>query len=307
MDVVRVHKRFLAPFLVGRTKLTRLHDVVTEKLSEFSPNHEDKFVAILARERAIETPNLTDVFNLDNSERHPIANLRLLCTSPTPAGKTPEHEVRVEFDSERPADISASVHSANQQWALATMAKIEEQLERVLQRDVIPRLLNKRMFWPLTGLVTMMALWLSMFAVVLGTTGSGSSPQISRMWLSDKDLQDFEPLIGQNRILTQEQVAQLLTRQLRNLVDKEKSGSRGPQWSAFRIASLVIPVGLIASSLLYMALTCYPLAVFLWGDREELHRSLVTRRRAIWSLIIVSMGVGVLANLFAYGVVVGAQ
>jgi hypothetical protein len=47
---------------------------------------------------------------------------------------------------------------------------------------------------------------------------------------------------------------------------------------------------------------CYPLRVFVWGDYEEHYNKLVERRNFIWYSVIAALIIGILGNLFVFGV-----
>jgi hypothetical protein len=61
------------------------------------------------------------------------------------------------------------------------------------------------------------------------------------------------------------------------------------------------PVLVIVGSLLYLIGKCYPSAVFLWGDVGEWYERLVGRRRAVWQLVVGATLIGILSNLFVFG------
>ena len=300
MDQERVHRHYRSPFLLDRSKLTRLDVVITAKLVEQSADHENRFVVLTAKERGVETSSLAEVFNVDNTDRNPIEHLLVRRSVKTPDDKAPAHEVRVDFDGERPVDVTVTVTSANQKWAMETLAVVEEQIERALRSDPIHRVLNNRMFWPWTALL---AVFTAYVAVVLFVSiGSRSMAGPAQMWLKEGDLQEFREILAKEGTLSLDRVGQLIGRQVRNVAEQYRPGISSARWTLLRVSSLVAPLALVVGSLMYMALTCYPLAVFLWGDREESYARVVARRRTIWSVVIGSMFVGVLANLFVFGV-----
>jgi hypothetical protein len=45
-----------------------------------------------------------------------------------------------------------------------------------------------------------------------------------------------------------------------------------------------------------LGFTCYPSAVFLWGDVNDRYASLVNRRKILWGVIISLIVVGVLSK-----------
>jgi hypothetical protein len=69
----------------------------------------------------------------------------------------------------------------------------------------------------------------------------------------------------------------------------------------WRFWLVLSPVVIIAFAVFYLFKTCYPSAVFLWGDMEEWYGKLLRRRSIIWQVIVISMSVGILSNLFVFG------
>jgi hypothetical protein len=123
------------------------------------------------------------------------------------------------------------------------------------------------------------------------------------MWLIDHDLEQLRPLTEQMSPLTSEQIGDIQRRQLRNIRDgRDQSGSRLimrilADWRFWLVLS---PVVIIAFAVFYLFKTCYPSAV-LWGDMEEWYGKLLRRRSIIWQVIVISMSVAILSNLFVFG------
>jgi hypothetical protein len=63
-----------------------------------------------------------------------------------------------------------------------------------------------------------------------------------------------------------------------------------------------VPLIIIVATLMYLINVCYPKYVFEWGDFGDYYQSLVKRRAILWSGIILSPVVGIIGNLFVYGV-----
>jgi hypothetical protein len=78
---------------------------------------------------------------------------------------------------------------------------------------------------------------------------------------------------------------------------KDSSPGLGPLIS-WRILFLVLPAAVIVGSVLYAAAHYYPQTAFLWGDYEEYYSSLVAKRRALWTVVVISLLTGAIANLF---------
>jgi hypothetical protein len=61
---------------------------------------------------------------------------------------------------------------------------------------------------------------------------------------------------------------------------------------------MALPFIVIVGALVYLALVCYPWAVFAWGDWDQEHAEIVGRRRMIWTVVVVALLLGITTNLF---------
>lgn len=66
-------------------------------------------------------------------------------------------------------------------------------------------------------------------------------------------------------------------------------------------ALLLVPALLTILSLAYLIKYCYPGSVFLWGDFIEHYNAIIERRKFVWNAIVISLLVGILGNLFVFG------
>jgi hypothetical protein len=120
------------------------------------------------------------------------------------------------------------------------------------------------------------------------------------MWLQGSDLDRVEALVRDQRIITDEEHREVVTRQLRNLLEAErprqppgKSGSRQALFIMLPMAGVII--------CMFFLMTSYPKAVFAWGDGADRYAELLRRRRLLWTIIIGILFVGLLSKLFYEG------
>jgi hypothetical protein len=64
-----------------------------------------------------------------------------------------------------------------------------------------------------------------------------------------------------------------------------------------------IPLALVLGCVLVLLITCYPKAVFLWGDEVDRYAALVQRRKAAWGIIVSVIIVGLLSKMLYEGIV----
>lgn len=124
------------------------------------------------------------------------------------------------------------------------------------------------------------------------------------MWLTPSDLAEIQPIVQDAKTLAPEQAADILARQLRNLIAKEAA----PTISIFspfsvildwRVAVILLPA-VIAIGSFFALVPCYPRAVFLWGDAKDWYQRIVVRRKWIWNVVVVTLLIGIIANLVVF-------
>src|SRR5207253_3924961 len=94
------------------------------------------------------------------------------------------------------------------------------------------------------------------------------------MWLRARDVERVEQILKQDRTITDEEMRDIATRQLRNVL--EGSGKRTNQVGWTRQKAFVgIPLLTILVCAAYLVLRCYPSAVFLWGDEVERYNNML--------------------------------
>ncbi len=303
----QIHKEYARPFLLEETKLRRLLDRIHERLAEHdhtSPH--DYFEVFLSGSRREEMSSVADVLALENSRRHRIQRLILTSTAASAGAARSEHQVQIDFASHAPSTsasgttstttkITVSVASDAAGWAASTLSEIEEQVERTWSQDARGR----------TGLVAVAISAVALLFVVIALS-SPRRPELAQdavktMWLRSPDLDRLEVMLKQKRTLGEEELREVLTRQLANVLAEQRPAPSARKWRIRSLLLIGVPLAVILSGALWLAATCYPSAVFLWGDEVEHYARMVNTRKTGWNIIVGSTIFGVLASLFAVG------
>jgi hypothetical protein len=95
---------------------------------------------------------------------------------------------------------------------------------------------------------------------------------------------------------------ELQSRQLERITSRQRNDviNIGPLLTSKNLF-IMLPLLIILVCIGYLGERCYPSSVFLWGDYEEHYNKLVSKRKTIWNVIIVSLMIGILGNLFVFG------
>ena len=124
------------------------------------------------------------------------------------------------------------------------------------------------------------------------------------MWLRLRDIDRIDQILKPNRTITDEEMREISTMQLRNVLDMG-ANSQLSGWTIRRKGFVGIPLLIILACAGYLVVKCYPRAVFLWGDEVERYNKMLQTRRIVWNVIIGVIVVGVLSNFLYAGLVSG--
>jgi hypothetical protein len=253
--VINVQKDYQKSFLVEPSKLGRLIDKIHERLRENqNATLQDMFQVFFTGDRREEMTELDDVLALDNSRKKKIKRLAITCSSSLGATKS-DKEVQVDFARPKPTGtgttniVAVSVRSDNVAWANSTFAEVEEQVER---------------YWldyerPIVVLLVLLLLALILIASQIVPPGLSLS---SNWWLTSSDLDRIEEMLAQRPTLTDEDLREVSTTQLRNILDARRATRSPQQYWTRRTLIWAVPL-LVVVACVVILLTTYRGAVFL--------------------------------------------
>lgn len=292
-----IEKRYRSAFVVEESKVTRLLGVIKESIPQEGLLYEESLDAYLSGAKTVEAKTVQEIMALDNSERSKVKRLVIRCEAKPNVKDDAAHFVRVDFDGELLGDVAITVVSDEGRIASNVVSVAEEQIERMLDRGLIQRLLTNREVRLAVPL--MLA---GMITVAMLTVPARVASRLSKtMWLAPSDLADIEPMIRGTKAIVPDQATDILTRQLRNVI-AQQSASPFSSLADWRVIVLLVPVMILLGAFVTLSF-CYPRAVFLWGDAAEKSRRLLARRRWIWNVVVATLVLGLIANMavFALG------
>jgi hypothetical protein len=296
-----IYKEYDKPFLLEPTKLNRLLDTIHERLADYpQANVQDSFQAFLSGDRREEMTKVEDVLALDNSRKHRIRRLLIVCSASTPGATRPEHEVQVDFGAPKAAThegsgkktvVAITVRSDKANWANRTLSEVEEQVERTWLVYTQVALI----------LVAVLLFLLFAFGVVLEPAKPKGQVGQRTMWLQNSDLDRVEALVRDQRIVTDQELREMVTRQLRNVLEAERPPQSTAKSETRQVLFIAIPAVAILGCVFILAFS-YPMTVFLWGDAVAWYEALLQRRKIVWGFIVGILAVGLLSRFLAEGV-----
>jgi len=182
--------------------------------------------------------------------------------------------------------IAVSVRRASQSWNSRILSELEEQIERTRVVYLSPILV-------LTGLIVLMAV---VFLLQIFRIQEDLSKQ---MWLDEAGLQRAENILKQNRTITDEELREITTIQLRNLVSAQQAPAQSPNLRR-KLLFLGLPF-LFLTICAVTLMVSYPRAVFLWGDEIARYNAMINRRKILWGFIFTLALVGLLSRFLYEG------
>ncbi|MFI5399174.1 MAG: hypothetical protein ACHQ9S_26890 [Candidatus Binatia bacterium] len=128
--------------------------------------------------------------------------------------------------------------------------------------------------------------------------GSGLVPwRLDRtMWLTASDIEYVKTTTNDGHVLTNGEVLEILTRQMRNLAEEHDRG----MWYglvSWRLLLRIGPILLVSVGIIYNLWTCYPAGVFYWGHGRQKFDAILSRRRMVWTTIVGATIVSLAANI----------
>ena len=145
----------LSPFVVDKSKLTRLLAVTDAKLEQNDYTGGTKFKLSMNGGQEVEVDSLDKVFDTDNSARNRVERLTFMSISSpgTNFEKRLARSVVVDFDGRAEAIVGIRVEGPDHVWVRETLAAAEEQVERTFQTSFmhsisprVPTLVNLSRF-----------------------------------------------------------------------------------------------------------------------------------------------------------------
>jgi hypothetical protein len=271
--MVHVHKEYKHAFLVEPTKLGRLVDTIHERLRDHqNASVHDTFEVFLTGSRREEMTKVDDVLALDNSRKHKITRLAITCSASSLGAARPEHEVQVDLGRPKPSSmggstklVAISVRSDTAAWANRTLSEVEEQVERNWLAYTLPGI-------ALIGLLLAALFLLASQFVPLKLPRSD-------WFLTSSDLDRVEAMLAQHAVLSDEDLREVSTIQLRNILAARRDARSAQENLMKRTLFWAVPLLIVGACIVILLTTCYPTAVFWWGDEVKRYASTVERRR----------------------------
>lgn len=288
--------------MLEKTKLNRLMAIIHGRLGEHqNTTKRDDFEVFQSAQRREEMTSVDDVLKLDNSRKSKIQRLLITCCASPEGAARPEHEIQVDFDgrtiAKNKTKVVVSVRSDDAGWSDRALSEVEEQVERTSLQDAPHRAALTVL--GLSLLIVLLFLLVSSFVSWNSAFGNADV-----MWFRLRDVDRVEQILKQGRTITDEEMREINTIQLRNVLEGQRSKPAFNVWTRQK-TFIGVPLLAILACVFYLAWRCYPNAVFLWGDEVERYNKMLQTRRIVWNIIIGVAVVGLLSKVLYVRLVSG--
>ena len=297
---VFLNKSFGATFILEKSKLLRLLNIIEEKYKSIGKKPKSIFAIILKNGKQMGVNDIEHVLGHDNAIKNPIDFLGI------------NYECHNEDDvidcditySISKSEIKVTVKSSNVRFANELFAEIEEQVERAIVKSWISNLKrtissDPRRIAPLIVSIIMMLILIPIIILV--------EPQQNiyrNNFLSNSDIQHILKL--SEKVQTIDDKINLLYKynmlQLDNIKTNTNLYSFKNIFLKFdlKLIFILLPFFIIIFSFVYLLIYCYPGSLFLWGDYEDYYNRILNKRKFVFNTILVALFIGIIGSLFVY-------
>lgn len=294
-EPTEVKNAFSSPFVLDNAKLARILNIMEQRFKGVALPFVPKYQITLLNGKNINLSDVEGLLALDNTVKNPISRLSINAEEAI-ADTTLSCEV--EFESSHRRNVSLRVTSGDNKVASQLFAELEEQVERTFIRSPVYKyFMPDSIIW----------MFLLSFLAAIGFAGVlFALPPSDRMTPPRLPAEEIQQLIDKSRQATDlnskvDFLFEAQTKQLASMAAPQKPILKLPSLVNVQNFFLLLPLLIILGCVIYLVRHCYPYAVFLWGDYEEHYKTLMGRKKTLWTTVILSLILGVVGRLFISG------
>lgn len=305
-----VEKEYTSSFVLDKGKLSRIINIIEERFSSINTKNEMQFHITLQNDKNIKVKNLEEVYKLDNTVKNPIIFLKL---SVVVEPQKDEPECFLGFNKWKTDNVYLRISSSDAKWANQFFAEIEEQIERTMQNSWIFKLKYQfsDILWNAILAGVVVAVTTGMITALLLKPSEKkyqankeflTTAQIESLSVHSKQINDIDEKI--------DFLFEIHKQQIENL--NKVNVSKDNRWSQLkssiqgvlnlRTLFMILPFLIILGCMVYLFRFCYPHAVFNWGDYGEHYTKILSKRKNLWTVVVIAILVGIVANMFVLSI-----
>jgi|GEM_PF-3666128 len=288
MTGTTVRKSYSKAFVLDRSKLQRILTIIEKRVPELGGEFDPEFLVRLKNGRELILRSGQQLLALDNPVKNPIVSIDMSVPRDSPPVR-----ILLRYGSTRTFNISLDVSSPDPKWSNQVFAELEEQIERTLLPSTARLLIRTPQL--LLFCIPLTILALTIFTNTAEPDASSSSRSPGRVLLrrANSAQTDHDRLQ-----IVFEKVRADLARENQEPAPEPATVVDWDRLLSWKTLFVALPVATLLGVLIYLAAVCYPWAVFAWGDVEQHYASVVAKRKSLWTLVVISLLIGIMSNLF---------
>ncbi len=262
-----ISRRIESVFTVDKSKLSRLLNVIDERLKALGENPVTTFEVETKRGKSFKTSNIDEILKHDNSVKNPITSFSIIM-------EAPEIWCHITYDKEDSV-IRINIQADDSRKGNDLFAEIEEQIERSLIKNWVYKLKKYGKLEFLTFLLLLTSIvMIPLFIFTMISRTSFENIKNSD-YLSSEDIAYLsKPIpISESELNKINYVYEYQSRKLKNIqASREKSNSNlfsMGKLPNIRVLLSILPFIIVLGGTYYTIWRTYIRSVFLWGDFEE--------------------------------------
>ncbi len=295
-ELNRVSKDYSYSFAIDKPKLDRILNIFEDKFAGQEEKLTTNYELSLLNRKKIELKTLDEVLQLDNTVRNPITSLSLTVRG---TSETDQQYSHIGFTNREEDNISLTVSSSDAKWANRLFAEVEEQLERTFLANWVYKTVKRS---------NSAFVFIVQLSLLIGCAAFGTWLLTHQQEDGTSDAQIAE-LVRQIDTITSTEgkvdfLFELRKLEIEKAIKKKGAPSLASNFKkllSFRTLFMSLPLIIIVGCMVYLFKYCYPRAVFAWGDYGDHYALILSRRRTLWTVVMLSLLLGIISNLFVFG------
>jgi len=288
-----INKSIKNVFIMDESKLTRIVGVINDKYKSLEIVPIVKFDILLSNGKNLSLSELDHVFLQDNTVKNPINIFKIIFNGSTAGGI---YNCEIILNKVR-SIIDIIIESYDIKWANELFGEVDEQIDRLIVKNAMNTIKREGLFFGFS----VISAFLLVFSLAIYF---GPKSNINKYFLSEPDM---KLLITESQKVKNTEdkinfIYQILNSQLSNLSEKSNTIDSIKSILNIKTFLILLPLLFIYFSFIYLVKYCYPGSIFLWGDYIDYYQGILYRRKFTWNTIILSLIVGIIGNLFVFGI-----
>jgi len=297
-----VRKVRTSAYVLDKAKIARMLAIIEQRFSEKQMQFLPQFNIKLKSEKTISLSLSNELFTVDNALKNPIVELAIITADRTHSLRP---QVSISFDSDNTSNVALTVICMDSKWANEVFAELEEQVERTLINDWMKNFFRTESFLSFLTFLT----FLTFLPLLLGIVAAGDSS----LTIPESGIRGSLSAEVSRNLLDQAGAATSNDEKMQFIFEYNRAQLEAVQrtnmptinWQGLLNLNtffIALPAVIIIGCIVYLLKYCYPKSVFLWGDWEDNYNKILSRRQFLWTVVIASIILGIVTNLFIIGV-----